>query len=179
MAAPEFTMSSAALFNQFYSQTMLPAASYKMWHDHYLATAYALKNGLTIPGSDYTAKSKLLSSKLVYKYPMSTSDLSPTEKSVEGTKSTAITSQDNKTISGFRSGMDMVIHSAIKGPQDSTHRSKLLSNVIGGGGATDLDPTQLLECQHCGKLCRKPCDLKRHLMMHTGEKPFKCKVRNH
>ena len=31
-------------------------------------------------------------------------------------------------------------------------------------------------CKHCGKECIKPSDLKRHLMVHTGYKPFKCEV---
>lgn len=31
-------------------------------------------------------------------------------------------------------------------------------------------------CQICGKICLKPSDLKRHLMVHTGERPFKCDV---
>ena len=31
-------------------------------------------------------------------------------------------------------------------------------------------------CQFCGKACNKPSDLKRHLMSHTGERPFACNV---
>lgn len=31
-------------------------------------------------------------------------------------------------------------------------------------------------CQICGKVCLKPSDLRRHMMCHTGEKPFKCDV---
>ncbi|XP_013411899.1 zinc finger protein 236-like isoform X1 [Lingula anatina] len=31
-------------------------------------------------------------------------------------------------------------------------------------------------CTFCGKVCPKPSDLKRHLMVHTGERPFKCAV---
>ncbi|XP_060068821.1 zinc finger protein 236-like [Ylistrum balloti] len=31
-------------------------------------------------------------------------------------------------------------------------------------------------CYVCGKLCLKPSDLKRHMMCHTGERPFKCDI---
>ncbi|KAJ8307534.1 hypothetical protein KUTeg_015618 [Tegillarca granosa] len=31
-------------------------------------------------------------------------------------------------------------------------------------------------CHICGKVCLKPSDLRRHMMCHTGEKPFKCDI---
>lgn len=31
-------------------------------------------------------------------------------------------------------------------------------------------------CEICKKVCMKPSDLKRHMMSHTGERPFKCEV---
>lgn len=31
-------------------------------------------------------------------------------------------------------------------------------------------------CMVCGKTCSKPSDLKRHMMSHTGERPFTCNV---
>ncbi|CAE1253827.1 unnamed protein product [Acanthosepion pharaonis] len=31
-------------------------------------------------------------------------------------------------------------------------------------------------CRQCGKVFPKPSDLKRHMMVHSGEKPFKCEV---
>ncbi|XP_064643936.1 uncharacterized protein LOC135497880 isoform X2 [Lineus longissimus] len=31
-------------------------------------------------------------------------------------------------------------------------------------------------CLHCGKVCPKPSDLKRHLLVHTGERPYKCRA---
>lgn len=31
-------------------------------------------------------------------------------------------------------------------------------------------------CRQCGKVFPKPSDLKRHLMVHSGEKPFQCEV---
>ncbi|XP_076092623.1 uncharacterized protein LOC143064014 [Mytilus galloprovincialis] len=31
-------------------------------------------------------------------------------------------------------------------------------------------------CQVCGKTCSKPSDLKRHMMSHTGERPFRCNI---
>ena len=32
-------------------------------------------------------------------------------------------------------------------------------------------------CTVCAKMFPKPSDLKRHMMCHTGEKPFRCEVR--
>ena len=154
---------------------MVPAASYKMWNDHYLAAVYALKNGMTMPGFDFAAAQNKQ-----FFNANAQSALSPTDKSLDKSplNTTSSTTQDNKS-SGSRSGTDTGgRHAGMKKlvSPGAPHHTKFLSNVIGGAGATDLDPTQLLECPHCGKLCRKPCDLKRHLMMHTGEKPFKCKV---
>lgn len=31
-------------------------------------------------------------------------------------------------------------------------------------------------CPYCFKVCLKPSDMKRHLMVHTGERPFLCQV---
>ena len=44
--------------------------------------------------------------------------------------------------------------------------------------AESLDGSQDLAraCQVCAKVFPKPSDLKRHMMCHTGEKPFKCEV---
>ena len=35
---------------------------------------------------------------------------------------------------------------------------------------------RLRECPFCGKVCPQRSDMKRHLMVHTGEKPFTCEV---
>lgn len=40
----------------------------------------------------------------------------------------------------------------------------------------DVDSLSDRTCYVCGKLCLKPSDLKRHMMCHTGERPFKCDV---
>lgn len=42
-----------------------------------------------------------------------------------------------------------------------------------GDGSGDLARA----CPVCTKMFPKPSDLKRHMMCHTGEKPFKCEVR--
>ena len=46
------------------------------------------------------------------------------------------------------------------------------------GSAESIDGSQDLSraCQVCTKIFPKPSDLKRHMMCHTGEKPFKCEV---
>ncbi len=41
-----------------------------------------------------------------------------------------------------------------------------------GGDSDILERT----CRHCGKVCPKPSDIKRHMMVHTGERPFTCEV---
>ena len=46
------------------------------------------------------------------------------------------------------------------------------SEVSEGADLRDLHP-----CQVCSKVFPKPSDLKRHMMCHTGEKPFRCQVR--
>ncbi|XP_069119960.1 zinc finger protein 236-like isoform X2 [Argopecten irradians] len=40
----------------------------------------------------------------------------------------------------------------------------------------DVESQSDRTCYVCGKLCLKPSDLKRHMMCHTGERPFKCDV---
>ncbi|KAL4217566.1 hypothetical protein ACF0H5_022308 [Mactra antiquata] len=32
------------------------------------------------------------------------------------------------------------------------------------------------KCPHCGRICRAPSDLARHLRSHTGEKPHTCNI---
>lgn len=41
---------------------------------------------------------------------------------------------------------------------------------------TANDMTDPHSCQVCAKMFPKPSDLKRHMMCHTGEKPFRCRV---
>ncbi|XP_021342010.1 zinc finger protein 236-like isoform X2 [Mizuhopecten yessoensis] len=40
----------------------------------------------------------------------------------------------------------------------------------------DVESQSDRTCYVCGKLCLKPSDLKRHMMCHTGERPFKCDI---
>lgn len=40
-----------------------------------------------------------------------------------------------------------------------------------------LEDLSKRSCPYCFKVCPKPSDLKRHLMVHTGERPFRCQVR--
>lgn len=36
------------------------------------------------------------------------------------------------------------------------------------------DPSKIIECSLCNFVCQRPSHLKRHMLMHTGEKPHKC-----
>ena len=44
----------------------------------------------------------------------------------------------------------------------------------GSGDNVDGSGDLARACQVCAKIFPKPSDLKRHMMCHTGEKPFKC-----
>ena len=45
------------------------------------------------------------------------------------------------------------------------------------GGEETVGDLAKRSCPHCQKVFIKPSDLKRHLMVHTGERPFVCHVR--
>ena len=49
---------------------------------------------------------------------------------------------------------------------------------MGSGDNMDSSGDLARACQVCAKIFPKPSDLKRHMMCHTGEKPFKCEVRH-
>ena len=140
----------------FPSPSMVPGAPY-MWSKQLLAT-YGLENGMMSP----------------YKYP-DAKTLAALSVLNSQTVASAIVNHAPQNVQ-IPKKYDTSMKKKLYAGNDMNTRSKHPSMIIGGGNATDIDPSQLLECPHCGKLCRKPCDLKRHLMMHTGEKPFKCNV---
>ncbi|KAK7471407.1 hypothetical protein BaRGS_00035959 [Batillaria attramentaria] len=43
-------------------------------------------------------------------------------------------------------------------------------------GEETADDVSKRSCPYCFKVCLKPSDMKRHLMVHTGERPFLCQV---
>ena len=54
----------------------------------------------------------------------------------------------------------------------SATMTSLAAGASGVGKVTEVG----LSCEYCGKICPRPSILKRHMMMHTGERPFECKV---
>ena len=72
--------------------------------------------------------------------------------------------------------------SAINRSLDTNYDLSIARSADAGlqpGGAETMDGSQDLAkgCPVCAKVFPKPSDLKRHMMCHTGEKPFKCEVR--
>ena len=62
--------------------------------------------------------------------------------------------------------------------EEGVGRSPEGETTHGGHIVNGFEPIKKRVCEICNKVCVKPSDLKRHMMSHTGERPFKCDVRN-
>lgn len=51
--------------------------------------------------------------------------------------------------------------------------------TVAAAASADVDPKNPLQCHVCMVRCGSANDLRRHVMTHTGEKPFTCQFCNH
>ena len=66
---------------------------------------------------------------------------------------------------------------------DSTGNTSNLTNFTGAQAIARVqhrspmrNKRTMFECSFCGKRCMQKSDLKRHVRIHTGDKPYSCEI---
>ncbi|XP_041371714.1 sal-like protein 3 [Gigantopelta aegis] len=90
-------------------------------------------------------------------------------KSPSGDPTEHSTSNETPTVDerGGLLGVDAVSGSVDRRPEEASP-----------GALDELTANHAMSrtCKYCGKICLKPSDLKRHVLLHTGDKPYTCEV---
>ncbi|XP_049774126.1 zinc finger protein 431-like isoform X1 [Schistocerca cancellata] len=62
-------------------------------------------------------------------------------------------------------------------PARKPHTSKQISNKLSSGQEKDVHRVRryIHPCSLCGRLFRRPCEVKQHLLSHGGAKPYQCR----
>jgi uncharacterized Zn-finger protein len=90
------------------------------------------------------------------------------------------------TVDHFDMALDGIIETTAKKKSKSKHdtavyndiqSTEYMNSIHGSNFGLDLTSymTKSYHCQYCGKFWRTPSLLQRHILTHTGERPYSCK----